>query len=113
MRGLTLDKLLCERPLGLPWQELRDIVLPLLDTLAYAHGRGVLHGDMKPSNVMLSEDGLRLFDFGLGQAEEGVMPGLPHLSRERFNAWTRATPPPNCLRANRCRPARTCTAWLV
>ncbi|MFJ3378676.1 serine/threonine-protein kinase, partial [Pseudomonas sp. NPDC086112] len=71
MRGLTLDKLLCERPLGLPWIELRDIALPLLDALAYAHARGVLHGDMKPSNVMLSEEGVRLFDFGLGQALEG------------------------------------------
>ena len=97
MRGLTLDKLLCERPLGLPWKELRDIVLPLLDTLAYAHRRGVLHGDMKPSNVMLSEDGLRLFDFGLGQAEEGVLPGLPHLSRERFNAWTPGYAAPELL----------------
>jgi serine/threonine-protein kinase Stk1 len=37
MRGLTLDKLLCERPLGLPWKELRDIAVPLLDALAYAH----------------------------------------------------------------------------
>lgn len=97
MRGLTLDKLLCERPLGLPWQELRDIVLPLLDTLAYAHRRGVLHGDMKPSNVMLSEDGLRLFDFGLGQAEQGTLPGLPHLSRERFNAWTPGYAAPELL----------------
>lgn len=97
MRGLTLDKLLCERPLGLPWKELRDIVLPLLDTLAYIHGRGVLHGDMKPSNVMLSEDGLRLFDFGLGQAEEGTLPGLPHLSRERFNAWTPGYAAPELL----------------
>lgn len=97
MRGLTLDKLLCERPFGLPWKELRDIVLPLLDTLAYAHRRGVLHGDMKPSNVMLSEDGLRLFDFGLGQAEEGTLPGLPHLSRERFNAWTPGYAAPELL----------------
>jgi serine/threonine-protein kinase Stk1 len=88
MRGLTLDKLLCERPLGLPWKELRDIALPLLDALAYAHARGVLHGDIKPSNVMLSEEGVRLFDFGLGQAEEGILPGLPQLSRSRFNAWT-------------------------
>ena len=35
VRGLTLDKLLCERPLGLPWHELRKIALPLLDALAY------------------------------------------------------------------------------
>ncbi|MBK5353419.1 serine/threonine protein kinase [Pseudomonas sp. TH41] len=97
MRGLTLDKLLCERPLGLPWKELRDIALPLLDALAYAHRRGVLHGDMKPSNVMLSDEGVRLFDFGLGQAEEGILPGLPHLSRSRFNAWTPGYAAPELL----------------
>lgn len=97
MRGLTLDKLLCERPLGLPWKETRDIALPLLDALEYAHRRGVLHGDIKPSNVMLSEDGVRLFDFGLGQAGEGVLPGLPHLSRGRFNACTPGYAAPELL----------------
>ncbi|MDO7926790.1 serine/threonine-protein kinase [Pseudomonas sp. KFB-139] len=97
MRGLTLDKLLCERPLGLPWKELRDITLPLLDALAYSHAHGVLHGDMKPSNVMVSEEGVRLFDFGLGQAEEGILPGLPHLSRERFHAWTPGYAAPELL----------------
>lgn len=97
MHGLTLDKLLCERPLGIAWQELRTIVLPLLDALAHVHSRGVLHGDLKPSNVMVSEDGIRLFDFGLGQAEEGVLPGLPHVSRERFNAWTPGYAAPELL----------------
>ncbi|WP_085726887.1 serine/threonine-protein kinase [Pseudomonas sp. R37(2017)] len=97
MRGLTLDKLLCERPLGLPWNELRDITLPLLDALAYAHACGVLHGDIKPSNVMLCEDGVRLFDFGLGMAEEGILPGLPRLSRERFNACTPGYAAPELL----------------
>lgn len=97
MQGLTLDKLLCERPLGLPWQELRDIVLPLLDALACAHAQGVLHGDIKPGNVMLSDDTVRLFDFGLGQAEEGVLPGLPQLSRHRFNAWTPGYAAPELL----------------
>jgi serine/threonine-protein kinase Stk1 len=57
----------------------------------------VLHGDMKPSNVMLSEEGVRLFDFGLGQAVEGILPGLPHLSRERFNAWTPGYAAPELL----------------
>lgn len=97
MRGLTLDKLLCERPQGLAWDELREIALPLMDALAYAHGRGVLHGDLKPSNVMVSEDGVRLFDFGLGQAEEGVLSGLPQLSRSRFNAWTPGYAAPELL----------------
>ena len=87
MQGLTLDRLLCEHPLGLPWYMLRSIALPLLDALAHAHQRGVVHGDLKPSNVMLCDDGPRLFDFGLGHAEEG-MPGLARLSRTRFNAWT-------------------------
>jgi len=97
MRGLTLDKLLCERPTGLPWNELQDVAQPLLDALAYSHERGVLHGDLKPSNVMLSDDGVRLFDFGLSQAEEGVLPGLPHLSRNRFNAWTPGYAAPELL----------------
>lgn len=97
MRGLTLDKLLCERPLGLPWKELQHIVLHLLDALTYAHACGVVHGDVKPSNVMLSEKGVRLFDFGLGRAEQGVLPGLPHLSRERFNAWTPGYAAPELL----------------
>jgi serine/threonine-protein kinase Stk1 len=97
MRGMTLDKLLCERPLGLPWHELRQIVLPLLDALAHTHARGVVHGDMKPSNVMVSEEGVRLFDFGLGQAQEGALQGLPQLSRERFNAWTPGYAAPELL----------------
>jgi serine/threonine-protein kinase Stk1 len=89
MQGLPLDRLLCERPLGVPWLELRDIAIELLDALAHSHGRGVLHGDLKPSNVMLTEEGgVRLFDFGIGQTMEGVLPGLPQLSRENFKAWT-------------------------
>lgn len=96
MRGVTLDRLLCEQPLGVSWPELRDIALPLLDALAHAHSRGVLHGDLKPSNVMLGEEGVRLFDFGLGQARECIMPGLPRLSR-RFNAWTPGYAAPELL----------------
>jgi serine/threonine-protein kinase Stk1 len=97
MRGLPLDRLLCERPLGLPWSELRDIAIELLDALAHAHGRGVLHGDLKPSNVMLADNGVRLFDFGLGQTVEGVLPGLPKLRRETLNAWTPAYAAPELL----------------
>lgn len=90
MHGLTLDHWLCDCPMGLPVRELFEVVLPLLDALSHSHACGVLHGDLKPSNVMLSEEGLRLFDFGLGQAQPGILPGLPQLRRDTFKAWTPA-----------------------
>lgn len=69
LQGRTLDRILSECPYGLPWRELQPIALQLLDALAYAHRQGVLHGDVKPANIMLGEQGVRLFDFGLGHAE--------------------------------------------
>ncbi|KAF0864232.1 serine/threonine-protein kinase [Pseudomonas sp. LD120] len=97
MRGSTLDQMLCQWPLGLPWEQSRELILGLLQALAYCHGRGVLHGDLKPSNVMLDDDGLRLFDFGLSRAIQGLLPGLPRLNRQRFDAWTPGYAAPELL----------------
>jgi len=88
LRGPTLDRLLDERPEGLPWSELGEIAVALAAALAHSHRHGVLHGDLKPGNAILAEDGLRLIDYGLGQPQEGMLPGLPRLNRERFAAWT-------------------------
>lgn len=88
LKGCTLDQVLDEHPEGLPWNNTREIVVQLLEALGHAHGLGVLHGDLKPSNVMVGDHGLRLFDFGLGQGEGSYLPGLPRLSRKRFAAWT-------------------------
>ncbi|MFC6339993.1 protein kinase [Pseudomonas sp. CCM 7891] len=95
--GMTLDSLLRECPGGLPWSELQPIAVGLLDALGYTHQQGVLHGDVKPANVMVGEQGLRLFDFGLGQATTPALAGLPALSRGRFNAWTPSYVAPELL----------------
>nr|WP_262410645.1 serine/threonine-protein kinase [Pseudomonas alcaligenes] len=88
LKGNTLDHLLQQYPSGLPWSEARQVSLHLLEALQHAHSQGVLHGDLKPSNLMLGDSDLRLFDFGLGQAVAGFLTGLPRLSRSRFAAWT-------------------------
>lgn len=98
--GLTLDRLLLECPGGLPWPQLQPLGVQVLDALAYAHGQGVLHGDLKPGNVMVGEAGICLFDFGLGQGD-----GLPQLSRDRFNAWTPAYAAPELADGGALTPA--------
>ncbi|WP_028239099.1 serine/threonine-protein kinase [Stutzerimonas azotifigens] len=88
LKGPTLDQLLAEHPQGLAWPALQAIALPLLEALKHSHELGVLHGDIKPSNVMLAADGLRLFDYGLGHSPDGPLAGLPRLARHRIAAWT-------------------------
>ncbi|MEQ1507283.1 MAG: protein kinase, partial [Myxococcota bacterium] len=59
----------------LPWEGVREVLLALLDALAHAHARGVVHQDLKPANVLVCgpEDlrpGLKLADFGIAHAFE-------------------------------------------
>jgi len=49
---------------GLPVQCWRDAALAVVGALAYLHGEGFVHGDVKARNVMLAADGgARLVDF--------------------------------------------------
>ena len=60
----------------LAWAELRAVLLAMLDALAHAHARGVIHRDLKPGNILLGRDQpiIKLTDFGLAHAVERTFP---------------------------------------
>jgi len=54
----NLSQILPERPLT-P-SEAREMLHPVLDALSYLHGKGFVHGHLKPSNIMVVENQLKL-----------------------------------------------------
>ncbi|HCU57053.1 MAG TPA: hypothetical protein DF984_02300, partial [Anaerolineaceae bacterium] len=54
-----------------PVRDALGYVIPIASALGYAHQRGVIHRDVKPSNILTTEDGaLMLSDFGIAQILE-------------------------------------------
>ena len=72
VRGLTLSALLDGGPLT-PSETLA-ILDQLLDAVGYAHAHGVIHRDIKPDNIFVSDTGMvKLADFGIARVDESGM----------------------------------------
>ncbi len=53
-------------------QEMGSVFLKVCDALEYAHGRGVIHLDVKPANILLTSSGtVKLCDFGIARVAMG------------------------------------------
>jgi serine/threonine protein kinase len=80
--GGTMETLIGEE--ARPWDEVAGLIIPVARALAYAHSKGIIHCDVKPSNILLSRpDWPLLADFGLLRlqdqqtAKPGSLTGTP------------------------------------
>jgi serine/threonine-protein kinase len=83
LSGLTLSQSL-DIGIEFPVRKVIDVAMRVLCGLDYAHQQGVVHGDIRPANIMLAHHGMvKIMDFGIGltpgadKAPDGNMRGAP------------------------------------
>jgi hypothetical protein len=109
--GSLQDRVASSGPL--PAEEVMSIGAQLADALAAAHDAGLVHCDVKPSNVLFAADGsVRLSDFGIARSSDAETATLDQL------AGSLAYVPPELLDGARPKPSNdvyslAATLWFA
>lgn len=72
--GQPLSKVLRDAGGKLDLDTALGFALEIAEALAYAHSQGVVHGDIKPANILITDDGhAKVADFGVARLSQGVI----------------------------------------
>ncbi len=79
MEGMELKdyiKKTVKKQNGLPFDEAFPMIKQMVDALAYAHDKRLVHSDLKPGNAFLCNDGtVKILDFGIARAVKNPVTG--------------------------------------
>ena len=69
LRGQSLDELIANSNKNLTLKQKLDVLQQIAQGLAYAHTKGIVHSDLKPANIFITENNtVKLLDFGIARA---------------------------------------------
>ena len=81
-----LELMKSREPKKLSEGEIRDIIHQTLLGLAFMHKYGFFHRDMKPENLLLTENKIKIADFGLAREIRSVPPYTEYVSTRYYRA---------------------------
>ncbi|MBI5243671.1 MAG: protein kinase [Elusimicrobia bacterium] len=93
--GKTLQQIIAESKRLTPKQAWK-VLHPVCEALEFAHGRGIVHRDMKPSNIMITAQGfVKVMDFGIARQVGTAAAAPKETPAETTVEGPPATPPPS------------------
>lgn len=102
LEGITLKEYIVNKGGRIPYNEALDIMLPVTDALVEVHASGMLHRDISPENIFITNSGqVKLLDFGaarysIGEQSKslsiilkpGYAPSEQYYSKGKQGPWT-------------------------
>lgn len=99
--GISLEEYLEQREVPLDFDQAWDMMKPVVRALEKVHGKGMIHRDINPSNLIVLEDGsLKVIDFGAARkyldnektmtilVKRGYAPPEQYSKSEKQGPWT-------------------------